>query len=253
MNTLKRDFLKSLLLNTPDNGIVCAPFLLKQGFSYENIKQYLRHGYLDSIGRGAYCKHGNQPPVASALNALNEQLDIALHLGGRSALARRGFLHFVPMQEMKVTLFGSSDEKLPSWFKRYYHERCECRMTGIFNDEAGVDSVEWEGFNVRASAPERAILEFISGVPRNCQLNEVYQIMEMMNTLRPKLLTQLLEKCSSIQTKRLFLLLAEDIRHGWYDRLDLANVDLGSGCRVVDAGGQYNSKWQVVVKPWKEI
>ena len=253
MNTVKRELLKNLLLTIPDNGVVCASHLLASGLSYENLKQYVHNGYLDSLGRGAYCKHGNNPTVYSALSAMNVQLGFKIHFGGRSALARRGYLHFVPMQEPKTTLFGSRDTRLPAWMKHYFKDRFVYVQSSILPTEAGLSDEVVDGFTVRTSCAERAFLEFVSGIPKRQQLNEAYQILEMMNTLRPKMLRELLLNCSSVQTKRLFMLLAEDVHHSWFDRLDVTGVDFGSGCRIVEKGGKFQSKWQVVVKDWREI
>ena len=81
------------MLTTPDNGVVCAAFLKRQGFSYENLKGYVRSGYLDQLGRGAYCKHGNKPDVAAGVSALNHQLSLPVHVGGKTArtTANRAF------------------------------------------------------------------------------------------------------------------------------------------------------------------
>jgi hypothetical protein len=39
--------------------------------------------------------------------------------------------------------------------------------------------------------------------------------MEGLNTLRPDLVQELLEKCSSVKVKRLFMHLAEQFQHPW--------------------------------------
>lgn len=82
-----------------------APFLLKQGYTYDNLKSYVKSGYLDSLGRGGYCRGGASPTVEAAIAAMSEQIGIPVHLGGRSALAKRGYVHFVPFAEMPTTIF----------------------------------------------------------------------------------------------------------------------------------------------------
>ena len=39
---------------------------------------------------------------------------------------------------------------------------------------------------------------------------------------------ELLENCSSVKVKRMFLYLADKFKHLWLDLIDLSNVDLGS-------------------------
>ena len=84
-------------------------------------------------------------------------------------------------------------------------------------------------------------------------LNEVYQLLEMMTTMRPKLMQSLLVKCFSVKVKRLFFLLAESAGHDWFKELDATKVALGTGCRVIDEGGAFHGKWQVVVNDWREV
>lgn len=253
MNTLKRDLLKKLMLTTPDNGVVCAAFLKRQGFSYENLKGYVRSGYLDQLGRGAYCKHGNKPDVAAGVSALNHQLSLPVHVGGKTALAQRGIVHFVPFTEVPTSLFGTSCLKIPAWFTRYFDGRFSLTRTNLFADTEGVETRMLAGFEVKMSVPERAILELLYAVPARQMLNEAYQLLDMMTSVRPKLMQSLLAKCSSIKVKRLFFLLAESTGHEWFNDLDCAGIDLGNGCRVIDPGGTFNGKWQVVVKDWREI
>lgn len=253
MNTLKRDLLKKLLLTTPDNGVVCAAFLKENGFSYENLKGYIRNGYLDSLGRGAYCKHGNKPSVAAGVSALNLQLSLSVHFGGKTALAERGVVHFVPFSERPSTLFCSPRLAMPTWFMRHYVGRFSLTRTNLIAGEEGVETRSLGGFDVRMSVPERAILEMLYLVPGKQMLNEVYQLLEMMTAVRPKVMQSLLAKCSSVKVKRLFFLLAESTGHGWFSEINPNEVDLGTGCRVIDEGGTFNGKWQVVVNDWRDI
>lgn len=103
------------------------------------------------------------------------------------------------------------------------------------------------------SAPERAILEFLFDVPSRQRLNEAYQFLEMMMTLRPKLLEMLLRECSSVKVKRLFFLLADDLNHPWWGQVRKDGIDLGAGCRVIDKDGSFDAKYNLIVKPWREI
>ena len=253
MSTESRELLIRTLLSIPDNGIVCASYLIKLGLSHDNLKQYVRRGHLDSIGRGAYCKHGHTPSFSAAINAAVEQLDIPLHLGGWSALGLRGLLHFLPSARMPNTLYAPVGTRLPAWFESSYASNCVCRRTKLFPGDIGIEHREVDRFNIPVSTPERAILEYLYDVPEKHSLNEAFQILEMMYNARPDLLQSLLESCCSIKVKRLFLLLSEDLNQSWYEDLDVGRIGIGSGNRIIEKGGSYRNKWLVTVKDWREV
>ena len=65
--------------------------------------------------------------------------------------------------------------------------------------------------------------------------------------MRPDLVGQLLRICTSVKAKRLFLALAERHQHAWLKRVELADVDLGSGKRVLVPGGRLNAKYLITL------
>jgi len=71
--------------------------------------------------------------------------------------------------------------------------------------------------------------------------------MEGLTTLRPSLLQQLLEACSSIKVKRVFLYLAREAGHAWYGRLDKTRFDLGKGKRMIVRGGRLDAEFMITV------
>ena len=71
--------------------------------------------------------------------------------------------------------------------------------------------------------------------------------MELLTTLRPKVLQQLLEKCSSVKAKRLFLYMAEKANHPWWKALDTSRIDIGSGRRMIVPKGKFVSKYNITI------
>jgi hypothetical protein len=71
--------------------------------------------------------------------------------------------------------------------------------------------------------------------------------------LRPNVVQALLEQCTSAKVKRFFLWSAEEAQHQWFDRLDTAIVDLGSGKRQLFKGGRLNKKYAITVPPQEEL
>ena len=78
-------------------------------------------------------------------------------------------------------------------------------------------------------------------------LLDVYYVMETLTTLRPDLLQQLLERCSSVKVKRLFLYMAEKANHVWWQDIDVSRIDIGSGRRMIVPKGKYVAKYNMTI------
>ena len=91
------------------------------------------------------------------------------------------------------------------------------------------------------------MLECLFLMPKKQELIECYQLMEGLNNLRPNLVQNLLENCTSIKVKRLFLFLAERAGHSWVKHLNIDKIDLGSGKRSIVKNGVYNSKYKITL------
>ena len=94
---------------------------------------------------------------------------------------------------------------------------------------------------------EQAAFEMMYLVPKRQSYEEAVQVMESLTSLRPQVLQQLLENCTSVKTKRLFMHAAESTDHAWLKRLDLSKVNFGSGRRTIHAGGHLDKKYDLVV------
>ena len=90
-------------------------------------------------------------------------------------------------------------------------------------------------------------MECLYLAPKSQPLLEVFELMEGLNNLRPAAVQQLLEACTSVKIKRLFLYLADKAGHEWLSYIKLDRVDLGSGKRAIVSDGVYVSKYQITV------
>lgn len=252
MNGLKHTILKDVLSGWPDGGVMTSERLRALGVSPGLARNYAKAGWVRRIGRGAYAKFGQRPELEALVAAL--PADGGTHLGGRSALSRRGVVHFVPLGEgAPETLFAARGTRLPSWFASACPVPFRVVRTDFLPAAAGVETLPAPGGGVRVSSPERALLEALQLVPKRQSLAEVWQWLEAMPNLRPSHLQSLLEACRSIKAKRLFLMLADAAGHAWLKRLDLSRVKLGSGCRQIEKDGRLEARYGVVVKPWRYV
>jgi len=103
------------------------------------------------------------------------------------------------------------------------------------------------------SSAERAVMEQMRFVRTNSDFEHALHLMEGLTTLRPSVIQPLLESCTSAKVKRLFLWSAEAVGHGWFDRLDPARVDLGTGKRQLYKGGRFDQKYRITVPKREDL
>ncbi len=266
--------LNQILLSVPRGTVLTSSWLKSKGISYRLQSYYLKKGLLKSIGRGAYVQTNSITNIDDGLNAINNQLGINAHIGAYSALTH-GFNNYTQfIKENKNTeIFISKNTPLPKWFTKL--GKYTLHKTNFLNTEIAITNgntylhlggikitknpnsyVKPFGVNIpspKISEPERAILEAIYLTPNKATLKNAYQILELMTALRPQLLQQLLENCSSIKVKRLFLYMAEKIGHDWFNYLNLSKIDLGSGKRVISKGGKFDKKYNIVIEDLDSI
>lgn len=185
------------------------------------------------------------------LYALQKLKGLPIHAGGKTALALRGYAHFLALGSgAPVTIFGLPDVKLPAWFiKHDWGVPIRHFTTKLFsqNGALGLTKKDLSTYTITLSSPERAIMEVLYLIPQVESFEEAKLLMEGLTTLRADLVQSLLKTCYSVKVKRLFMLLAEKCNHAWLDQLDLSVVDFGKGKRVIGEGGRFNSKYQISV------
>lgn len=253
MSTVKETNLKQLLSNTPANIILTSKYLAKLGFSYDLQKRYERSGWLERLYEGAYSKLGEKVELSGAIYALQKQLNLSIHPAGISALNDYyNVRHNVPFNR-KQQLIGTRGEKLPKWFTSIYSDRTELSLTTFLPEKLGLVEQNTGDFSIKIPTLERAVLEMLYFIPEKVTLNEGYQIIESLTTIKPKEFQMLLENCTSIKVKRLFLYMAEKVGFNWFNRLDLSKIDLGKGAREITKGGKHDRKYNIIIGDIEEI
>ena len=221
-----------------------------KGVSRQLANSYIKSGWLARFGSGAYKRPHEEINWAGGLYTLQNLNDLSVHIGGITAIEVQGYAHYIRKSaQQKVILWKKPEVRLPAWFtNQEWKVDMQVRSVNLFDDgEPGLTEKDIEGLPVYTSVPEQAILEYLYDVPKFEGFDEASYIMEGLTTLRPGVLQSLLECCRSIKVKRLFLYLAEFYAHPWFKRLDLSNVDLGSGKREIIKGGKLDKKYQIVV------
>jgi len=248
VSTDNRTKINQLINTHPADAILLAGWLSANGYSSDLQKRYRKSGWFDSVGTGAIIRAGRKPTHEGAIYALQKQADSGIHPAGRTALALHGKAHYLELAKNRVTLFGGTRERLPKWFQDYkWDVEIYYYPTSFLPSDAGLVEFNTGSFSINVSSPVRALMECLYLAPERQDLVECAELMEGLNNLRPQTVQELLEKCTSIKVKRLFLYLAEKAGHEWVKYLDLKKVDLGKGKRALVKGGEYVTKYQITV------
>jgi hypothetical protein len=245
-----------LLLGMPRGAVVTSSWLAAHGVSHRMQHHYANGpGLLARLVGGAYVVQSQQNDVhvEGAIYALESQLNLGVHIGAMTALSEIHHVrHFINLgAETKPQIFASPDTHFPAWFVKNF--ACDITKTQFLHSLSGIQSVDFRGFRLQASSLERAILEAIFLCKGDSGLKEIFQIMEMLTTLRPNVLQDLLENCSSVKVKRIFLHIADIQKHCWFDFLDLKKINLGAGKRVISPSGKFDPKYLLIINDISEI
>ena len=243
--------LNQLLQAWPPNTVAALRWLRGKGIDRRLADKYVRSGWLERLGPGAYQRAGAVVDWPGAVYSLQTHLGLELHPGAITALELRGHAQYLSFGRREALLFGGLGIRLPAWFVRGEWSRPVTLVTTSVFGNAGpsASSVRVNEIDLRVATLERAAFEMMHLVPQRQSYEEALQVMESLASLRPQAVQRLLENCASVKAKRLFLHAAERFRHPWLKRLDLSKVNLGAGRRSIHPGGRLDRKYNLVVAP----
>jgi len=239
-----------LISQWPRGTVSAASYLNRLGFGHDLLVRYKKSGWIQSFGRGAYILYGDKVEWPGALYALQTQLGLNAHPGGKTALELKGYGHYLPTGRGRLFLYGKQGQALPNWFKG---ERLGVDIvmtrTNLFPEESqeGLSEFKERDFSIRISSPERAAMEMLHLVPGKISFEEALLILENLVSLRPDMVQRLLVMCRSIKVKRLFMYMAEKQGHSWASQLEPLKIDFGKGKRMIVPNGKYDRKYSITV------
>ena len=265
--------LNHLQRQLPEGLLVSAAWLTAHGYSAQLCSKYVAHGWLERLTPGVYRRPASPLVWQQAAISLQTLLKFPLVVGGETALALQGFEHYLSAEEKDIQLTGLQPP--PTWLEKLrLPVRFRYQNTGaLFRNEppsptvtdlawlqnknaalssdarGDFDTIPWGQWNwpLTLSGPERAILEFLNGLPQHKSFEQADKLMEGLTTLRPRRLQKLLADCKSIKVKRLFLFFAERHQHAWFKHLDKGALDLGTGKRMLVRGGKLDHHYLITV------
>ena len=251
MSSEKKSKINQVLKHWPFGVVATLTWLKGFGVSQQLAHKYEKSNWIESLGSGAYKRDEDSVIWDGAIHALQFQLQLPIHIAGITALALQGRAQYLPIGErVLVCLRGQRGTTIPRWFKNN-DWKADIKIgfkTSLPVNPQYLNEIKINGsFPVKVACSELAILEYVEGVNDSDSFMSARELMEGMIDLRVKVLQELLEKCSSIRVKRIFLYLAEQINLPWPSKLDKEKIDLGVGKRVIVKGGSFNSKYAITV------
>jgi hypothetical protein len=234
MTPTKQNFsFKAALAQLPRGEPLGVDLLAKHGVSASRASALARSGWLVHLARGVYMLPGDTLTRDGCLAFLSGRIS-GLHVGSKTALDWRGVRHNVGFREV-LSLWGNDRVALPSWFTERFQSRYQ--VTQLFDARLpknfGLQPLPNGRPEVLVSVPERAMLELLSDVGKNQSLDEARQLVEGLNSLRIKVLEELMVHLTRIKVIRLAESLSKEFDLPWAALAKRHSQRLGGGKRWV--------------------
>lgn len=192
--------IKELYKTMPRGMPLDLSALQKIGISNQRAADYAKSGWLTRVAHGVYVFPGESLSLPSALSYLAIQVE-GLHVGGYSAL--------LDHDSSPLVLWGDARVTLPRWFSdrflmRYSYPRLFDWDGSSLAEQTLRDAGPALG-GIKCSTPERALLEMLYEVGGKQSLEDAYSAFSQVKVMHPDVVGDLLQRCTSVKAKRLFL------------------------------------------------
>jgi len=237
-----------ILQKWPSGTIAVTKWFNANGVSSQLLNKYKKSGWIEAVGTGAFKKANDNVDYTGGVYAIQNQLGLSIHPGGKTALSMQGKAHYLELKTKNAYLYRFKDEKIPAWFKNQTWDISikHCSSNFLPRDMELID-YKINNYEIKISSPARAILECLLFASNAEDLLACYQLMEGLNNLNPGKVNNLLKSCTSVKVKRLFLFMADDIGHAWFKYINLSDIDIGRGKRSFGKNGIYIDKYKITI------
>ncbi|WCE30780.1 type IV toxin-antitoxin system AbiEi family antitoxin [Vibrio sp. SCSIO 43137] len=242
-----------LVTHTSAGSLVLQPWLTENGISYSLAQRYTKSGWLKKLSAGVYYRPGAteevKPDWVDAIQAIDQQLHLPVHLAGLSSLNHQGLSHYLPLTEERVWVGSKNRQSLPKWFREFPEQNwfySGSHKVPLLT-ERDFKTITIKGKELKASCPELAAYEVIDAVGKQISFEHAAELFQGLVNLSPRKVQSILERSSSVQTNRVFLFLSHYHGHQWAKHLDETAIQLGSGKRQIVENGQFDQRYQITV------
>ena len=137
----KQTKLNQLISSWPKGTLKTVKELEARGYTPQLLKVYTNSNWIELFMRGMYKLYNDKVNWQGALYAIQQRTSTTLHAGGKTALAIKGYGHYISQKESNVFLFSARNESIQNWVKKFEEIR-------IFKNEI-FDYTKEESFTVR--------------------------------------------------------------------------------------------------------
>jgi len=245
MSTTKTENLKKLMLLNKEIPITTKK-LNRMGISSFLARKYKENGWIESLGVGAFKFPQARISLEGTLHALQFDMSINLHAGAKTALEMVGVRQFYREKE-RIYLFADKKVILPLWVKNCQWDRdIQFIQSSKWNNKKLLFNPNTREFEFFIASRELAIIQQIELINRKESFDETAQLFEMLNSLDPELVNEVLEN-ASIKTKRIFSFLTDFYNHPWKKELSPGIIDSGSSVITIEKGGKFLKDYNLVI------
>ena len=247
---MKRKPIKDrLFLGWKDEAIHTHSWFASQGISRQSVHQCLKSKLIKKLGGGAYIKAKDKLNWQSALFTAQKELQLPFHVAGQTALDLQGSGHFVKIgKKAPVYIVKREKARVPIWLKtNNWGVVFHFKASSLFPSELGLIKYNRSKFHFILSSRERAIMEMINQLDLQDSFETLERYFEGLLNLRDSLVQKLLENCSSIKVKRIFLYMANKLELPIIKYLHIRRIQLGLGKRVVSKNGKLDKTYNITV------
>ena len=247
---MKRNSTKNrLFLNWKDEEVHTYSWFESHGISRQSIHQCLNNKLIKKLGGGAYIKANDELNWQAAIFTAQKELQLPLHVSGQSALEMQGSGHFLQLGKRPFLYIIKREEmRIPIWFKKNdWGVKFHFKTSTLFPSDLGLIKYDQSKFHFTLSSKERAIMEMIDNLDLRDSFETLERYFEGLLGLRSLLVQRLLENCSSIKVKRVFLYMADKLELPIIKKIDVRRIKLGRGKRVVSKNGKLNKTYNITV------
>ena len=150
---------------------------------------YYEQGILEKIGPGVYSKKNDSVTWQGLVHFLQQELNLPLHISGKTALELQGASHYATMGKPRISLVSYEIKQLPSWVHKIDQDfKINFRKSSLLSKEEYLHSQDEQNLSIKLSERELSALELIDELDLQNGFEAVENYMNSLMTLRASML-----------------------------------------------------------------